>query len=499
MQSYDVIIMGAGVIGTAVARELSKYQLKVAVLEKEEDVCSGTSKANSGICHAGYDADTGSMKARMNLRGNALIHELSETLDFPFIENGSMVLCFDEAEKPALEALYNRGIANGVEGLSILSGEEARALEPRLSSEVVAALHAKTAGIVCPFLMTVAFAENAAVNGTEFHFLTEVKDVKDGYRILTDRGEYHATCVVNATGVYGDTWHNKICDEKIRITPRRGEYALMDHSAEGIVTHTIFQLPSKLGKGVLVTPTTHGNLMVGPNAYDGEDKEYTRTTAEGLREIKERALQSVPELPYRSVITSFAGLRAHEAGGDFILGEKAPGWFDAAGIASPGLTSAPAIGEVLAEEIAGKLQAVKKESVTLKEAEDMGFDPSHMPKETYLSERKGIDAFRDLPPEEQNRRIKERPSYGKIVCRCEGVTEGEIEDAIRRPVGAKSLDGIKRRVRQGMGRCQAGFCTPRAMEILARELGITMEEVCKNRPGSEILRGEIADPKMEQG
>ena len=474
IKNYDVCVIGAGVVGCAVARELSRYDLSVCVLEKEEDVCSGTSKANSGIVHAGHDAIPGSVKARMNVRGAELIRQLSKTLDFNYKQNGSIVLCFSEEGLPALRELLERGKKNGVEGLKIISGDEARRLEPALSDKVVAALFAPTGGIVCPFGMTIAFAENAAENGVEFSFLTKVEKIEKqngGYLIGTNRGDFAAKYVVNAAGVYADAIHNAVSDEKISIVARRGEYVLFDREVGELVSRTVFQLPDEMGKGVLVTPTAHGNLLVGPSAEDVGDKEDTETTAEGTAKIKERALMSVPGVPYRSVITGFSGLRAHEENGDFIIGEAtgAEGFFDAAGIESPGLTSAPAIGEYLAGLIAEKSGAAKKEN--------------------FVETRRAIPEVAKLPAEERSRLIKERPDYGRIVCRCESISEGEIVDAIRRKPGAVSLDGIKRRVRQGMGRCQAGFCTPLAMEILSRELGIPMEQVRKNRPGSEQITG----------
>ncbi|MBR3629255.1 MAG: NAD(P)/FAD-dependent oxidoreductase [Oscillospiraceae bacterium] len=472
---YDVVIIGAGVIGCAVARYLSRYDMKILVLDKEEDVCSGTSKANSGIVHAGFDAVPGTRMAEMNVRGCRMIHELSESLDFPFVNNGSLVLCFDEAAKPGLQALYDRGQKNGVPDLELLSGEEVRRREPAVSPEVVGALWAPTAGVVCPFSLTAALAENAAANGAEFRFLTAVEKIEkqaDGFAVMTGQGTIRTRFVVNAAGVYADVFHNMVSDQKLSITPRRGEYVLMDREVGNLVSATIFQLPDKLGKGVLVTPTAHGNLLVGPNAQDISDKEDTETTQAGMDDIRQRALRSVPNVPYNKMIISFSGLRAHGDQGDFVLGEPedCAGFFDAACIESPGLTSAPAIGEYLSDLIAEKCGAPKKAS--------------------FVAKRKGFPEIAKLPPAERARRIAERPDYGRIVCRCENVSEGEIRDAIRRTPGARSLDGIKRRVRQGMGRCQAGFCTPRAMEILAEELGIPMTEVAKNRPGSEMLRCE---------
>lgn len=473
-KSYDVVVIGGGAIGCGIARELSRYQCRVALLEKEEDVCSGTSKANSAIVHAGYDAKTGSLKAMLNVKGNAMMEQLSRDLDFDFRRNSSLVLCFSEEDRPALEELYERGVANGVPGIQIISGDEARKREPNVSDEVVAAIYAPTGGIVCPFGLTIALAENACENGVEFHFNTRVEKIEKleaGYSLQTENGCFRAAYVVNAAGVYSDVLHNMVSEKKIHITPRRGDYCLLDKEAGSHVSATVFQLPGKYGKGVLVSPTIHGNLLVGPTAVDQEDKESTATTAEGLAEACSKAMKSVKDIPFRQVITSFAGLRAHEDNDEFILGEveDSEGFFDAAGIESPGLSCTPAIGEYIADMVAKKAGFAKKED--------------------FKATRKGIVRPAQLPVEERARLIQENPAYGTIICRCENVSEGEIVDAVTRTLGARSMDGIKRRVRQGMGRCQAGFCTPRAMEILSRETGIPMEEICKNRKGSELIKG----------
>lgn len=470
--TYDVVVIGGGVTGSAIARELSRYQCSIALLEKEEDVCSGTTKANSAIVHAGYDAKTGTLKAKLNVKGNEMMEQLSKDLDFDFKRNTSMVLCFDEEDMPALQALYERGVANGVPGVKIITGDEARELEPNITDEVVAALVAPTGGIVCPFGLNIALAENACDNGVEFFFKTAVENVvktENGYDVVTNQGTYHATYVVNAAGVYADEIHNMVSAKKLHIVPRRGEYCLLDKEAGNHVSATIFQLPGKYGKGILVTPTVHGNLLVGPTAVDQEDKDATLTTAEGLAEACEKATKSVKNVPFRQVITSFCGLRAHEDHDEFVLGEAedAEGFFDAAGIESPGLSCSPAIGEYIAEMVAAKGAYEKKAD--------------------FKATRKGIVRAGQLPMEERAALIKENPAYGTIICRCEGISEGEIVDAITRTLGARSLDGIKRRVRQGMGRCQAGFCTPRTMEILSRETGIPMEEICKNRDGSVMI------------
>lgn len=415
----------------------------------------------------------------MNIRGSQMMEELSRKLDFPYKRNGSLVLCFDEKDRPRLEKLLQQGKENGVEGLEILEKKELLALEPALSEEVVCALHAPTGGIVCPFKLTIALAENAAVNGVEFHLNEGVKRVQpgtvEGYTVETGKGTYETRIVVNAAGLYGDEIHNQVSGEKLHITPRKGEYCLMDKKIGQLVSHTIFQMPTAMGKGVLVTPTVHGNLMVGPTATDISDKEGVDTTAEGLDEVLKKAALSVKSLPRGVTITSFAGLRAHEDHDDFILGEvkDVPGFFDAVGIESPGLTSAPAIGEWMAEKIVEKLRKTQK-------VEE---------KKAFQETRKDIPNIASMDQAEAAALIAENPAYGTIICRCEKVTEGEIIDAIRRPLGARSLDGIKRRTRAGMGRCQAGFCSTKVMDILARELGIPLEEVTKAGGASRMLTG----------
>lgn len=476
---YDVIIIGAGVSGAASARELSRCAARVCVLEKEEDVCCGTSKANSAIVHAGYDAAPGSLMAKLNVRGNALMGDLAKDLDIPFRRIGSLVVCLSEEDMPGLQALYDRGQANGVPDLRIIYHDELLQMEPNLSEETYAALYAPTAGIVCPFGLNIALAENAAMNGVEFHFDTEVQSLErrqgGGWILHTSQGSYETRLVVNAAGVYADGLHNMISSGKIHITPRRGDYCLLDKTTGSHVNHTIFPLPGKYGKGILVSPTLHGNLLLGPTAIDVADPEATNTTADGLAQVLENAGRYVKEIPYKNVITSFAGLRAHEDGHEFIIGEVpgAENFIDCAGIESPGLTSSPAIGEMVAEIVRAKLELSEKEH--------------------FISRRKGIMNPTQLPDGERQEWIRRHPAYGHIVCRCEHISEGEILDAIHRPLGARSLDGVKRRVRAGMGRCQGGFCSPRVMELLSRELDIPLEQITKRGGASTLLCGQNKD------
>ncbi|MBQ9580352.1 MAG: NAD(P)/FAD-dependent oxidoreductase [Lachnospiraceae bacterium] len=474
----DVIIIGAGVTGCAIARYLTRYDVSVMVLERNEDVCTGTSKANSGICHAGFDAKEGSLKAKLNVSGNKMMEALSRELDFPFIRNGSLVLCEKEEDMPRLQELLERGKKNGVENLEIIDRSTLEKLEPNITRCAVGALYAKDGGIVDPFMLTIALGENAADNGAKFIFNSEVTDIEKssgGYIVKTTEGNYEAKIVINAAGVYADKIHNMVSEDKMHIVERRGEYFLLDKSAGSYVKSTIFALPTALGKGILVSPTTHGNLIVGPTANDIEDKDDTATTAAGLQEIRDMVDKRVVNCPLNQVITSFSGLRAHGDRGDFIIEEvkDAPHFIDVAGIESPGLTSAPAIGVMVSDMV--------RDMLSLKE--NAKFDPK----------RNGILHPFTMSDEERDKLIKEKPSYSSIVCRCEMITEGEIIDALTRTLPAKSLDGVKRRVRAGMGRCQAGFCSPRVMELICKYTGCSMEEVTKFGGASRQILGTIKE------
>lgn len=483
-KQYDVIIIGAGVVGCMVARFLSRYQLDILLIDKEADVCMGASSANTAIVHAGYDPVPGSLKALMNVAGNRMWDTLAGELNFPFERRGDYVVAIGEEELPKLDELMERGRKNGVPGMILLSGDEVRRREPNINPKVSGALWASTGGICDPFAVTVAAAENAVMNGVELMLETEFQDfVMDGRRIIgikTNRGEFACRWVVNSAGLYSDVvMHKAGIRPEFKITPRKGEYYVFDR-AEITINNVLFPVPTPISKGILVTTTLHGNTIIGPNAQEIEDKEDRSVTREGLEEVWRGATKLVPKLDLRHVIAVFAGLRP---GGnapcqtpgvnynhDYIIEipEEVEGLVNLGGIESPGLTSAPAIAQRVVEML-------KDAGEELREKRD--WDPI----------RPARPRFRDLSPEEQKILIQNDPRYGRIVCRCEMVTEGEIVAEIHAPIPARTYDAIKRRTWLGTGRCQGGFDTPRVVEILARELGLSPLEVTKKGPGSELL------------
>jgi glycerol-3-phosphate dehydrogenase len=470
-----VLVVGAGVVGCAVAREVARYALRVDVLERAADVAEGATKANSAIVHAGFDPRPGTHKARFNVRGNALFEAWCGELGVPFRRNTSLVVGFSPEDAGKLEALKARGEMNGVPGLRVVGGGEARALEPNLGADVQAALLAPSGGICCPYQLAWRLAEDAAARGAAFRFncgAARVSRAGGRWRVEAEDGRaFEARAVVNAAGLMADALNNQVSARKLTIVPRRGEYLMLDRQYAGAFRATVFQMPTAAGKGVLVAPTVDGTLIAGPTAEVIGDKHDTRTTAEGLEKVRQSARRVWPGFPDGGVIAAFSGLRAQGDRGDFVLGEPddAPGFFNAAAIESPGLTAAPAIAEWLAERIAGTLKAERR-------AADAGRDAGRKP-------------FREMTDDERAAAVAEDPAYGRVVCRCETVTEAEIRAAIRCRVGARTLDGVKRRVRGGMGRCQGGFCTPRIIEILSEELGIAPEEVTKFGGGSWMIGG----------
>jgi glycerol-3-phosphate dehydrogenase len=470
----DIIVIGAGVIGANIARELSKYDCNIMVIEKNADVCEETSKANSGIAHSGYDATPGTLKAKYNVLGNRMLPKLCMDLDVPYVNNGSLILGFSKEDEPLLKELMDQGIQNGVKGLTILSRDEVLKKEPALNPKIYSALYAPTGGIVDPFQLTIASAEVATLNKVTFQLNTIVFDIvktEEGFSVKTNQGDFETRIIVNAAGTYSDHINNYISKNYLDIRPRKGEYCLFDKQVGSLVHSTIFQLPSSLGKGVLVTPTAEGNLLVGPSSLSVDDKEDKETTIEGIKYILEKASSSVPNIPLNFIITGFAGLRASEVGKDFIIGEAldVPNFYNAAGIESPGLTAAPAI----AVEIANLIQ--KKEQFSVKS--------------NYVTTRKNAVRFEAQSIEGKKALIASDKEYGRIVCRCEMVTLSEIKQAIHRPLGATTVDGVKRRTRAGSGRCQGGFCSPRILEILAKELSKDPTEIAKSSMKSTFLVG----------
>lgn len=471
---YDVAIIGCGIIGAAAAYELSRYNLKVAVLEAMNDVANGTTKANSAILHAGYDPEPGSQMAVMNVRGVALAKELCEALDVERKQIGSLVLAFSADEMATVQELYARGCQNGVPGLAVLTKAQVLAMEPNLSGEIFGALHAPSAAIVNPWEFAIALAETAVNNGVELHLSTKVSGitkVADSFTISTNNGDFHAKYIVNAAGVYADKLHEMVGGTGFHTIFSAGEYYMMDKAQGGVVGSVVFQCPSPVGKGVLVAPTVHGNLIVGPNAVACAKGDDVGNSADGLNFVRQMAVRSVPTLNFRDSIRNFSGVRANTDRPDFIIEEsqQCAGFINLGGIKSPGLSSAPAIGE----KAVGLLQGCGL--VTTK-------------KENFISTRKRIK-FRELNALEKDKLIAENPMYGRVVCRCETITEGEIVEAIHRPIVPRTVDAIKRRCNTGMGRCQGGFCGPRVHELLSRELGIPMLDVQMDEDGSYILTG----------
>ncbi len=476
---FDVVIIGAGVIGCATAYKLSRYKLKVCVIDKENDVAMGATRANSAIIHAGYDPEPDTMMARLNVDGVRQAQEITKKLNVAYKNIGSYVLAFTEEENETVKTLFERGNINGVPGLEILTGDEVREREPNVSNAVLSALWAPSAGVINPWEYTLAFAETAARNGVEFKFNFNVNNIDkndDHYDILSDNGqEIKSHYVVNAAGVNSDIIHNMVSEPSFKIIPSKGQYYLMD-KVEGLKANaTLFQCPSNVGKGVLVSPTVHGNLIVGPDATNSDEKGKVNTTGEQLEFVRLTAEKSVPGINYRNSIRNFAGMRANSDQSDFIIGVANDRFVDLAGIKSPGLSAAPAIAD---------------EAVLLLKNEGLDL----VKKSDFIDERKRV-VFKELSNEEKKELIKENPLYGRIICRCETITEGEIVEAIHSPIPARSVDGVKRRCNAGMGRCQGGFCGPKVLEIIARETGCSPLEILKDKEGSNILVLETKEEK----
>lgn len=478
MINSDIIIIGAGITGCAVAKELSRYNTSILVLESGSDVAEGATKANSGIIHAGYDAIPGTLKAKFNVLGAEKYPALCSELGVSYQKCGALVIGLNDNDEKTIKELLSRGRKNGVKQLSIISRSEILDLEPNINPDVLCALFAPTSAIVSPYEVAFALADNAAINNVDFDFEKTVISVDkrdDSFVVITENQEYTCKVLINCAGSSGALIHNQLCEDNLSMIHRRGQYYLLDRTDDQPFNRTIFQCPSKMGKGVLVSPTVHGNLIIGPTAEDISDPLDVATTSDGLAEIIRLAKITWPTLSVRSNITNFSGVRAHLETGDFIVGpvNGIPGAFEAIGIESPGLSSAPAIAEYLCKLVVDFLLLSKKNKIT--------------------SYKLNPKRFRDMSNQERENAIRENPLHGNIICRCEMVTEAEIREAINRPIGARTIDAVKRRSRAGMGRCQGGFCSPRVASIIADETHVSILDVTKNGGHSNILVGTVED------
>lgn len=474
---FDAVVIGGGVVGAMCARSLSSYGMKVCIIEKESDVAMGATKANSAIVHAGFDAENGSLKAELNVKGSKMMENVAKELGVKYIRNGSMVVGFSNEDENTIKELYNRGVKNKVEELKILSGDEARKIEPNLSENITCVLHAPTGAIICPYDLTIAAIGNAMDNGAVLMLDSKVEKIninENGFEVITQKDTINAAIVINAAGIYSDEIAKMVGDDSFSVKPRRGEYILLDKEEGDIIKHTVFRTPSSMGKGILVSPTVDGNLLLGPTSENIEDKEDVQTTKRGFDKIIKEAKENVSNIMINKAITSFCGLRAAGSTGDFIITSPVKGFINAGGIESPGLSASPAIAEYIVQML--KEQGFKMEK-------DEKFNPV----------RKSMHYFKESSVEEKNKIIAKDSSFGKIVCRCETVTEGEILEAIRTNPRPTTLDGVKRRTRAQMGRCQGGFCMPYIVELLAKEQGVLYEDITKFGKDSKINVGKTKE------
>lgn len=483
-EKYDFIIIGGGVVGCMIARWLSRYEGSVLLIEKEADIGMGCSSANTAIVHAGYDPLPGSLKAHMNVAGNPMWDQLAGELDFPFDRRGDYVVAIGEEELPGLETLMVQGKKNGVPGMIMLNGAEVRAREKNINPDVSGALWASTGGICDPFQVTVAAGENAVMNGAKVLLNTSFEDfIMEGNRVTgikTNRGDFGCRWAINSAGMYSDmVMHKAGVRPDFVIKPKKGEYFVFDR-ADITIDNVLFPVPSEKGKGILVTTTLHENTIIGPNSNFIEDKEDTSITKEGMEEIWEGALKLIPSLSQKHIIASFAGLRPTGNGpcktpgvvynNDYIIEipEEVQGLVNLGGIESPGLTSSPAIAQEVIDLLkdAGEEFRVKKD-----------WDPI----------RPSRSRFRNMSHKDRKLLVEMDPRFGRVICRCENVTEGEIIAEIHAPIPALTYDALKRRTWLGTGRCQGGFDMPRVVKILADELGVSPLEITKRGKGSELL------------
>ncbi len=470
---FDVAIIGAGIIGCACAYKLSQYNLSVALIDRENDISLGATRANSAIIHAGFDPEPNTLMAKLNVDGNAQCKEICKKLGVECKEIGSLVTAFDEDDMKTLQKLLENGRKNGVPGIEIWTKEQVLEREPNLSKDIIGALWAPSAAITNPWQLALAMAEVAVVNGCKPILNFDVSSIKREnslYILSNGKENVRAKFVINAAGVFADKVSALVSSPTYKIIPTAGEYYLLDKSEGNTVSSVIFPCPSKKGKGVLISPTVHGNLIVGPNAQIVSDAEDTKSTASGLAEVREKASKNVPCVNLRQNIRNFTGIRANSSVDDFIIEFRCENFLDLAGIRSPGLSSAPAIADMAVSMLSEKGLCLEK-------------------KENFIDKRKKI-SFKHLSESEKKALIEKNPKYGRVICRCETITEGEIIDAINSPIPPCSVDGIKRRAGSGMGRCQGGFCAPKVVEILAREKKISPLDVLQDKNGSYILINE---------
>ena len=473
---YDVVIIGAGVVGAMIARLFSMHEGKVCILEKESDVAMGATKANSAIIHAGFDAKNGSLKAKLNVLGSEMMEEICKDLSVSYKNNGALVIGYNDEDKNALCALMENGIKNGVKGLELIGRERLSELEPNISDEACFALYAPTSAIVCPYSLCEAAIGNAMDNGADLKLDFEVERIEKNefYTVISKDGEsIKSKIVINSAGIYSDDVAKMVGESEIDVHPRRGEYMLLDRECSGVVKQTIFTLPTKLGKGILVSPTVHGNVLLGPTSVDDKNKNDKKTTAQGMAVVTEKSRQMIKNLDYKMVITSFCGLRAVGNTGDFII-EEDDGFVNLCGIESPGLSASPAIAEFV-------LELLKEKGYKFTQKND------------FIKTRISFAGFKDWDIEKKNDIIKENPEFGNIICRCEGISEGEILHAIRTNPKPRDLDGVKRRTRAQMGRCQGGFCSPYITNLLAKEMGKDLTQITKSGKGSYVLKNKLKE------
>lgn len=476
MSMMDVVIIGAGAVGSAIARELSRYELKVVVVDKNEDVGGDASKSNSGIVHTGYDATPGTLESRLVVAANPMFDKLAKELDIPFKRCGAILTAVTQEEYELLPELFRKSHKNGVYDVEMLTAEQARNLEPNISPEVKGGIYIPRESIVDPFALVVAYAENAAMNGVQFKLSTKVIDiqVEDGKvtKVVTDKGEIPTRFVINAAGLYTDDIAKMVGQCDFTVHPRKGQFYILEKDIPYNIEKILLPVPTKHSKGKLASPTTHGNLLIGPTAEDLEDKEDYAVTSEGLEEIIESVRRLLPAASPKDTITQYSGLRPVKTpeGYKIEASKEVKGYVGVTGVRSTGVTASVSIAAYVADILA-----------------DEGLDLK--PKTNFEPYRTGFTKFNELSWKEKDELIKRNPLYGHVICRCETVTEGQIVEAIHRPIQAKSLDAIKRRLWAGTGRCQGGFCSPRIVEILARELNVPAETITKHRKGSEILTG----------